>query len=66
MVPPTYGGTTGGVSCDARPNEVFGSPRDHDAPDNWHKSQRLQLLFVLTTILSSKKLITGTYVFPRV
>jgi hypothetical protein len=53
MVPPTYGGTTGGVSYDARPNKVFGS-------------RRLQLLFVLTAISSSKKLIPGAYVGPRV
>jgi hypothetical protein len=66
MVPPAYGGTTGGVSYDVRPNKVSGSPRDHDAPDDWHKSRRLQLLFVLTAISSSKKLIPGTYVGPRV
>jgi hypothetical protein len=55
-----------GAFLDADFPKVSGSPRDYDAPDDWHTSRRLQLLFVLIAIRSSKKLITGTYVVPRV
>jgi hypothetical protein len=54
-----------GAFLDAGFPKVSGSPRDHNAPDDWHTSRRLQLLFVLTAISSSKKLITGTYVVLR-
>jgi hypothetical protein len=51
-VSPPYGDTQGGAFLDADSPKVSRNPRDHDAPDDWHKSRRLQLLFVLTAISS--------------